>query len=346
MYSSLLSTVFNIRRNPKFSLLSFALTTMEDALLKRTISGINSRCSSREICLLYDGYVASPAEEGDIAFDQAVRKTADCLCVTISRGRLINNLWNITCFAQRLIISGYGTIMDGSENQIKRRPVPDLCLENSIMNVMPECDVIYSMRSGPHSAHQLNEMAAAPNHNGGALWQLAHTADTSSRPGSYLFMRDAGGEMHFFGIAVSDTGCVIISDDALPLSVSVGSSDFETALHGIRSLGVFSLGCGNISVPDHGSPYLVGAGSGPTRYRTVETHLDRRNQCGCAICPFRTHIAEVLYPTGARQVRNRTFRCVGKRRRTYFGANFSQSKNGGGGPETQRDHWTTSAPSS
>ena len=328
MCSSLLSTVFNLRRNPKFSLLSFVLTTMEDALLKRMISGINSRCSSREICLLCDGYVASPSEEGDIAFDRDVRITADFLGVTIPRRRWVDNLGNITCFAQRLIIAGYGTIMEGSDNQIKRRPGPDLCLVHSIMNIRPECDVINSMRSGPYSAHQFNEMAAASNHNGGALWQMVHTAETSFRPGSYLCLRDTGWEMHFFGFVLSDAGCVIISDDALPLSVSVASSDFETALPGLRSLSVFSLAFGNISVPEHGSPYLVGAGSGPTRYCTFETHLQRCNQCGCAICPFRTNIAEVLYPTGARQVLHRTFRCVGKRRRAYFGANFSQSKNG------------------
>ena len=64
MYGSLLSKVFNLHRNPKFSMLSFALATMEDTLLKRMISGINARCASREICLLFGGYVATPAEDG------------------------------------------------------------------------------------------------------------------------------------------------------------------------------------------------------------------------------------------------------------------------------------------
>ena len=92
MYGPLLSRLFNLRRNPKFSLLSFALTTMEDALSKRMISGVNTRSATREICLLFDGYVESPAEEGDVVFEQAVRETADCMRVTIDRRRWVDHL--------------------------------------------------------------------------------------------------------------------------------------------------------------------------------------------------------------------------------------------------------------
>ena len=133
--------------------------------------------------------------------------------------------------------------------------------------------------------------------------------------------------MHFFGFAVSGEGGVVISDDALPNSVSATSSNFETALCGLHSVSVFSVERGKIPVVENGASYMVSAGSGSLRYRTIRTHLDRRNQCGSAICPFRTHVAGVMYPTGMRQVRHHTFRCVGKRCRACFGANYSQSRN-------------------
>ena len=70
MYIALLATVSNLRRNPKFSLLSFVLTTMDGDATKRTISGIKERCTPGEICLLFGGYVATPSEEGDVVFER------------------------------------------------------------------------------------------------------------------------------------------------------------------------------------------------------------------------------------------------------------------------------------
>ena len=199
------------------------------------------------------------------------------------------------------------------------------------------------MKSGPYSARQFNEMTAVSNRSGGVLWQLVLTADTSFRPCCYLCLMIREGRC-ISGFSISDNGGVVISDDALDNSVSVRVCNFATALFGLQSLSVFSIERGKSPVPENGASYLVGDGPGSMRYRTVKTHLERCNQCGCAICPFRTHIAGVLCPAGMRQVRHHTFRCVGGDVGLTSGRTIRSRRTRNAG--TRRDRRATSAPSS
>ena len=87
---------------------------------------------------------------------------------------------------------------------------------------------------------------------------------------------------------------------------------------GIQICRVFDIERGGGTFPECGCAYFVRAGAWRCGNYVIKTHLKRRNQCVCAISPFRAHSAGVQCPAGIRHVRHQMFRCVGQRRRAYF----------------------------
>ena len=325
-FASIVSSDFSRRRSPKFSLLSYVLTTEEDVVVRAGSIEMKRLAGFDTTCYVYDGFIALNSESEGGNIESALQEFN-----SKSEARLIVKDWadsltNVCCIALRLLLAGKALELSGDGDFIYTVPGGRMCLYNAVRNICPEGGVVFESRDGPFCVRDFNQRQTT-GASGASVPQLVHVPSPTFGEGKYVCLQKTSTGHHFFSLKCTGGSRLVIYDDAVRRPVVIDRQSFSDFSTSERGLFFFMLSMVSTR-PDCSDPLYYAFGGGLERGSAaiprsdIRTSLTRCVLCKSRLARYEVTRVKIVSHEGVETRKHIKLRCCAKSCRRIFGSNY------------------------
>ena len=290
------TSAFSRRRSPKFSLLSYVLTTVGDAGVRSGSIEMKRSAGFDSTCYFYDGFIALNSDLDEANIDTALEEFNSKSDAPLIVKEWADSLTNVVCIAVRLFLAGKALEMSVDGDVIRIVPGSRMCLYTAVRKICPEGGVAFDSRGGPFCVRDFNQKQTT-DPEGASVFQLVYVPNPTFGDGKYVCLHKTSTGNHFFSVKCTDGTKLVIYDDDAQRPVVIDRRCFSEFSKSARRLFFFRLSMVSTR-PDCSDPLYYSFGGGLGRGAAFRSRSDpglRTPLTRCVLCASKLAQYEVTY---------------------------------------------------